>query len=285
MNKKEFKFLLKSRESINLEFKEALDAKAIAKSIVAFANSEGGKIILGVDDKGNAKGINVTNSLKSEIQTIARNCDPAININLEEFENVLIIHVEDGKNKPYRCSQGFFIRQGSNSQKLSTEEIREFFNKERKILFDEQINLDFTFKNGFDKNRLEAFIEKAELSKVISERDILKNLGVLSAEDNNFKNAGVLFFCKDIKIFFPHAIITCVLYKGADKQYIIDKKDFTADILTNYKDTLDYFYKNLKLIYKIEGFGPRKEILEIPDEALKEAVVNAIAHRDYKYLV
>ena len=105
MNKKEFKFLLKSRESINLEFKEALDAKAIAKSIVAFANSEGGKIILGVDDKGNAKGINVTNSLKSEIQTIARNCDPAININLEEFENVLIIHVEDGKNKPYRCSQ------------------------------------------------------------------------------------------------------------------------------------------------------------------------------------
>ncbi|MDP2926219.1 MAG: helix-turn-helix domain-containing protein [Nanoarchaeota archaeon] len=281
MDKKEFEFLLKSGEGINLEFKESFDSKNIAKSIVAFANSEGGRILLGVNDKCQVKGINITNKLKSEIQDIARNCDPEIKIVLETYENVLIIHVEEGKNKPYRCSQGFSIREGSSSQKLSTDEIREFFNKERKIIFDEKINPDFTFKNGFDKKKFNAFIEKAKIIRTIPDKEILKNIGVLSENGEDFKNAGALFFCDDIEKFLPHAIITCVLYKGLDKVYIIDKKDFHSDILTNYNEALNYFYKNLRLVYKIEGFGPRKEILELPDEALKEALINAIAHRDY----
>ena len=68
------------------------------KEIVAFANFNGGKIFLGMDDKGKIKGINITNKLKSQIQDIARNCDPSIKINLEEFENVLIINIEEGKD-------------------------------------------------------------------------------------------------------------------------------------------------------------------------------------------
>jgi len=62
---------------------------------------------------------------------------------------------------------------------------------------------------------------------------------------------------------------------------IIDRKDFTSDIISNYKDTIAFLIRNLRLEYKIEGFGPRKELLEIPEEALKEAVVNAMSHRDY----
>ncbi len=59
------------------------------------------------------------------------------------------------------------------------------------------------------------------------------------------------------------------------------KKDFKSDIIANYHDTIGFFYRNLRLKYEIKGFGPRKEILEIPEEALKEALVNAICHRDY----
>ncbi|MCK4429382.1 MAG: winged helix-turn-helix transcriptional regulator, partial [Candidatus Aenigmarchaeota archaeon] len=62
---------------------------------------------------------------------------------------------------------------------------------------------------------------------------------------------------------------------------IIDKKDFTAEVFSNYEDVMKFLYKNLKIIYRIEGFGPRKEILEIPEDALKEAIINSIAHRDY----
>src|SRR3989338_8210485 len=210
MNKDEFDFLLKQGEGLRLEFKENFDSKNLGKEIIAFANTEGGQIFIGVNDKGEVKGIQITNKLKSEIQDLARNCDPSVHIKLETIDNVLIVNVDEGINKPYRCSAGFFLRQGSNSQKLSTDEIREFFNKEGKILFDEFVNPIFGFNNGFNKIKFDIFLQKSKMSRVISNDDILKNLGVLT-ESGNFRNAGVLFFCDNVEGFFRHAIITCVL--------------------------------------------------------------------------
>jgi len=280
MNKSEFKFLLQQDEGLKLEFKESFDSKNLAKEFVAFANTEGGRVFIGVSDDGDIKGIEITNKLKSEIEDIARNCDPPVYVDFESVDNVLVVNVEEGFNKPYRCSQGFFIRQGSNSQKLSTDEIREFFNREGKILFDEAINKDFTFKNGFNKTKFESFLQKASISRVIPDKDILRNLGVLT-DTGKFKNAGVLFFCDNVEKFFRQAIITCVLYKGTNKYKIIDRKDFTEDALSNYENTMAFLLRNLRLEYKIETAGPREEILEIPENALKEAVVNSMAHRDY----
>jgi len=280
MDKKEFGFLLKQGEGLKLEFKENFDSKGLGKEIVAFANTEGGRIFIGVDDQGKVKGIQITNKLKSEIQDLARGCDPSIIINLETIDNVLIVDVDEGINKPYRCSAGFYLRQGSNSQKLSTEEIREFFNKERKILFDEAINPTFSFDNGYDKTKLTAYLGKAKLSRVIPDETILKNMGVLT-ENRKFKNAGVLFFCDNVERFIPQATVTCVLFKGLDKQFILDKKDFKLDLSSNYEEVLKFLYANLKTVYRMEGFGPRKEILEIPDKALKECIINAMTHRDY----
>src|SRR3989338_1734460 len=225
MNKKEFEFILKHGEGLKSEFKENFDSKKIGKEIAAFANTEGGRVFIGVNDNGEVKGIRITNKLKSEIQDIARNCNPSICIKLETIGNVLIVNVDEGVNKPYRCAAGFFLRQGSNSQKLSTDEIRDFFNKEGKILFDENIHPIFSFDNGFDGNKFNAFLDMAKISRTISEKDILKNLGVLT--EAGFKNAGVLFFCDNVERFFRHAIVTCVLYKGIDKYKIIDRKDFT----------------------------------------------------------
>ncbi len=82
MNKKELKFILQEGEGQFIEFKENLDKK-FAQEIVAFANASGGRIFLGIDDKNNIKGINITNKLKSEVQDIARNCDPSIVIKFE----------------------------------------------------------------------------------------------------------------------------------------------------------------------------------------------------------
>ena len=280
MNKKEIEFIIKSGEGINTEFKESFDSKNIAKEIVAFANSNGGKIFVGISDLGEAKGVKITNKLKSEMQDIARNCDPPIRIELETFNNILIVNIPERLDKPYRCSAGFFLRQGSNSQKLSTDEIRAFFNKEGKILFDECVNNYFNFKNGFDRSKFEIFLQKAKISRVISDENILRNLGVLT-DTGKFKNVGVLFFCDNIEKFFRQAIITCVLYKGNDKYKIIDRKDFTEDALSNYDNAIAFLLRNLRLEYKIETAGPREEILEVPEDALREAVVNAMAHRDY----
>ena len=279
MNKKGLEFILQEGEGQFIEFKESFDPKNLAKEIVAFVNSQGGRVFLGVDDQGRVKGVQATNKLKSQIQDLARNCDPPIHVRLEEIGNVLIIEVDEGINKPYKCSAGFFLRQGSSSQKLSTDEIRDFFNKEGKILFDEGINDDFSFEEGFNKSKFEDFVKRARLSRTISDEDILKNIGVLT-KNGKFRNAGVLFFCDNIEKFFRHAIVTCVLYKGTDKYKIIDRKDFTEDAISNYNGTMAFLMRNLRLEYEIKA-GPREEILEIPQEALREAIVNAMAHRDY----
>lgn len=76
MDKKEFEFLLNQGEGLRAEFKENIDSKNIGKEMVAFANTEGGRIFIGINDKKEIKGIEITNKQKSELQDIARNCDP-----------------------------------------------------------------------------------------------------------------------------------------------------------------------------------------------------------------
>ena len=78
------KLILKKGETHKIEFKEKID-KSLDKEIVAFANSSGGQIYIGITDEGKVKGINITNKLKSQIGDIAKNCDPKIFISLKEI--------------------------------------------------------------------------------------------------------------------------------------------------------------------------------------------------------
>ena len=90
MNKKEFEFILKAGEGYFVEFKESID-KTLAKEIVAFSNSQGGKIFAGISDNGQVKGIKITNKLKSLVFDIARNCDPPVLVNVSSYENKILM--------------------------------------------------------------------------------------------------------------------------------------------------------------------------------------------------
>src|SRR6056297_962436 len=96
ISKKELEFVLQGGEGQFIEFKENISG--IDKEIVAFANASGGRLFIGISDKGKIKGIEINNKLKSHIQDIANNCDPIVNINLQEFGTILIINVPEGKN-------------------------------------------------------------------------------------------------------------------------------------------------------------------------------------------
>src|SRR3989344_1610604 len=281
MDKKELNFILQEGEGLKLEFKESLSS--LDKEFVAFANSSGGRIFLGVSDSGKIKGINITNKLKSEIQDIANNCDPKIKIKLEVFENILIIHVEECSDKPYKCSSGFYLRQGPNSQKMKRDEIIDLIHDSGKIRFDAKINNKFDINKDLDKNKLTKFLQLAKITKNLSTKEILTNLSV--AEKNGKKvimnNAGILLFAKEPEKFIRQNFVTCVLYKGTEKVDVIDRKDFKNDLLENYENAFAFLRQHLRLEYEIKGYGPRKEIPEIPYEALREAVINALIHRDY----
>ena len=278
MDKKEFEFILKEGEGYNLEFKESFSSD-ISKEICAFANAVGGKILIGVTDDKKIKGIKITNRLKSQIHDLVRNFDPKLEIILEEFNNILIINIPEGKNKPFSVNGKFYVRQGTNSQQLSRDEIRGFFQKEGKITFDEKPNNKFNFKEDFNEQAFKLFLEKAKISPIINREEILTNLELI--EDSKMRNAGVLLFCNKISKFFLNAVITCVLFLGEDKVSILDRKEFEGDLHTNYQNALDYIKSKLNTEYIIKTAGPREEKLELPEEALREALLNSIVHRDY----
>src|SRR3989344_8229303 len=274
MKKEEFDFIISEGEGFKIEFKEAFDPKNLSKELVAFANSEGGKILLGVTDHKQIKGIEITNKLKSQIQDLARNCDPEIKISLEEHENILIVNVEEGKDKPYKSSQGFFIRQGTSSQKMKRDEIIDFINEEGKIKFDESI----TNIKKYDSKLISQYLDKAGIKKKPN-KDTLFNLGV--ADKNGFLNStGILFFTKNPKQHLINAYITCARYKGIEKVSVIDRKDFEEDLVTQVEQAVEFVKRNTRLEYEIKGLY-RKEIPEYPIEAVRESILNAVMHRDY----
>ena len=106
MNPEELAMLLEEGEGYKIEFKEGISG--IDKDMVAFTNSSGGRIFLGITDDKQIKGINITNRLKTQIQDIANNCRPKVKIFLEQIEfhdkDVLIVSVREGEDKPYECS-------------------------------------------------------------------------------------------------------------------------------------------------------------------------------------
>ena len=209
---------------------------------------------------------------------MTRNFDPPLPISVEEVGSVLIINVEEGLNKPYSLGGRFYLRYGANSQQLNRDEIRDFFRQENLIGFDDKINTEFDLLNDLDDEKFNRFIEITKISQVIKRENVLENLGLL--KNGNMKNAGILLFCPIITKFFLNATIGCFLYMGNSKYKILDKKEFYEDILSNYNNTIQYLMTHLNTEYIIKG-GPREEKLELPEEALREAVINAIAHRDY----
>jgi ATP-dependent DNA helicase RecG len=111
---------------------------------------------------------------------------------------------------------------------------------------------------------------------------LLQNLGLgENGKKFNINNAGVMFFGKKRDYYIRQVYVTCVLFKGTNKVKIIDRKDFRDGLLQDYENAYKFLQQHLRLEYVIEGGGPRKEIPEIPYEALKEALLNAIIHRDY----
>ena len=246
---KNLKSILEKGEDHKTEFKEKVD-KNLDREIVAFANSSGGRIYIGITDENKIKGINITNKLKSQIQDIARNCDPKIDILLREIkeEKVLIIEVTESQKKPHRCSSGFYIRSGASSQKLNTQEIRSFMEEEGVLDFDKISCKEFDIKKDFDKEKLFSLMDRSEIKyNKRSYLQILENLEVAKKQGSEiiFNNAGVLFFAKNLSKFFPNAEISCALFKGKDKFHdIIDRKVFNRDIINNIEDSVN-FLKNI----------------------------------------
>ena len=278
---KELQLILEEGEGYRIEFKVTFSG--LDKEMVAFANASGGRIFLGISDDNKITGVRNSNKLKSQVQDIANNCQPPIKIGIAEYKSILIITVREGEDKPYKCTSGFYTRVGPNSQKLSRDEIVGFFQSEGKIRYDELSNLKFDSETHFGIKKLDKFLRLAGISRVMDTADILVNLGAAERQEGKliFNNTGVFFFAKNLQDIYYHTAVVCALYKGKEKVDVLDRRDFNEDIIGNIDGAMNFLKQYIPVRYEMTGEPKRREIPEIPYEALREAVINAVAHRDY----
>jgi ATP-dependent DNA helicase RecG len=279
---KDLDVILSGGESYKVEFKESVD-KSLPCEVCAFANAAGGKIFIGVNDNGRIVGTDTSSNARSRLQDTINHVEPPLKVDIDVEDNIIIVTVPEGSHKPYSCPKGFYLRSGPNSQKLKRDSIMEFFQNEGRIHYDEIIHEDMPISERFNETAYRRYVKLAKISDVLDMEAILINLNCAAFVNSRlcFTNAGILFFrANEEDMKFRHTQIVCALYKGVDKSYILDSKELNTDIVANIDDAMVFLKKHLRVNYKIETLR-RENVLELPEKALREAIVNAVCHRDY----
>lgn len=277
MNADNIRLLIREGEGLTTEFKQKYSSR-VDEDIVAFANTKGGRLLLGVRDDGSIAGECLTGELKGRINALVRNCKPSIHIEVAQAGDIVIVEVPEGTEKPYSCGSGYFRRFNGTTQKMNHDEIKVMFRDHDTVSFEEKTVKRFTIAD-VSREKIRAFTHEAEIGIGKTETiDFLRSLNV--ADGSTINNAGILFFAEDVHKFLPQARMTLVAFKGTEKLNIYDRRDIEDDLLTQFNEAILFIEKHLNIRSEIKGVN-REDIYEIPLAAIREAVVNAIMHRDY----
>ncbi len=277
---------IKKGENKRLELKERLpSSESIAKTVIAFSNTSGGKLIIGVNNKKEIVGINEDKIFMYEekITSIINDlCYPTIlpeiyaqNIN---GKVLLVIEVPKGPLLPYYLKgkgklKGTYIRVGSTNRVADEEMIAELQRQRLSKSFDEEVNFEFDIKD------LNLSIIYKEFQNIGRECDYnkLKNLKLIKVVNGKDLPTNALLIALGM---FDNTMIKCARFKGVTKEIFIDKKEFNNDLFTNLENSIKFLQNHLNLSAEVKGLQLKEE-LEIPFLALREALINAIVHRDY----
>lgn len=292
MDELELQETLAKGEDTYTQFKENVyNADQLAQEMIAFSNSMGGMIIIGVTDKGEIKGL-TDEDIRRLNQLIANvsseNVKPAIFPKTEiitiENQKVLLVHIPYGANKPYCTNKGvYYTKSGSDKRKVSQDELRRLFQESGKLYADEMIfkNADF---NDIDLKLFKHFHEKKYGMPFEGDESslpqIFENLNL--ASDGYLNLAGLLLFGKNPMKYTPLSQVIAVSFIGTDiggREYR-DSENIEGNVKKLYTDALAFIKRNLRKIQDGQDFNTTG-ILEIPPPVLEELLINALIHRNY----
>jgi ATP-dependent DNA helicase RecG len=285
--------LLTQPESKILEFKKDLSSlRPILKTIVAFANTSGGTLIIGITSE--KKLVGIADIFKSEetlanaiADGIAPSFLPEIEIATIEDKNLLIVKVFHWKAPFYLKKEGIpngvFIRLGSTSRPASPEIILELQRSVMNQSFDQQGLQDLS-QTALDFNKIQTAFKST--NKKIDERKLC-SLGILIPFKKGFMPSigGVILFGKDEirQQYFPDAKVKCARFRGTTREDIVDRYEIKGSILDAVDEVPKFIARNTRFSAKIQKLR-RKDIAEYPELALREILINAFAHADYSIL-
>jgi len=271
--------LIARGEGPTVEFKRSL-TKDVGRELCAFANADGGTILIGVTDTDEIVGVANHNRLKSRVQSTARSAEPPIEVEVESVGRALRIVVPPQKRKPYSFGGRFFMRIGANSQQMSNAEVEDLFYAVGRLHFDRKPCAEFSIEKDLDEETWARFCHRAKVPEAMDRMVALRNLRLLDGEDR-MTHAGAWLLARDIRRFTTTAHVSCALFMGIEKVRILDRRDFHRDIPTMIDDAVAWMLTKINVEFIIEHVQ-REERPELPEEALREAVANAMTHRDYR---
>ena len=284
--------LAQGEDSRNQFKKNVTNADALAAELVAFSNTVGGKIFIGVDDDGVIVGLKVAdiqriNQLLSN--TASQNVRPAINPLTEIFtieeKCILVVDVVKGSNKPYQDKNGvIWVKKGSDKRRATArEEIQRLFQESGMVHADiipaggmTITDIDMPYFTAFFQKRY----GKSLKDQQIPLEQLITNLNL--GKDGLLNITGALLFSNTPEIRLPSYIVKAAAFPGisiATEEYI-DSRDITGKLSNIFQQTIGFLMDNTRQIQGEQGINsPGKP--EIPRIVLEELVANALVHRDY----
>ena len=268
-----------NKESQTLEYKQSWRNDCL-KAVSAFANSDGGVLIVGLDDKGKPSGLKNFKKLLEDIPNTIRNklgIIPSIKPNKKNTIKITVAPC----SVPISYNGKYYIRSGSTVQELQGKELADFLMKKSGSTWDDIVEERAGF-NEMNNDSIEKFKKYAvdRIPSIIKETDnttLLQKLNLI--DDGDLKRAAVLLFGNDPQKFYLQSVVRI-------GKFLSDTEIQTTDIVKgNLFAQLESALEILRTKYlvsniKYEGIH-RRDILEYPYEALREAIINALIHRDY----
>jgi len=293
---------LEKTEGLNTENKLELPGKDISflKTVVAFANGQGGKFLFGIRDEDHAVIGMDDETLFQDIDAItniiADNCVPAIIPNVYpqtvQGKTIIVAEIPMGRQRPYYVKKlgmmdGTFIRISAESRQAPDYLVKELMFEGANRFFDKTVCLDLEASDK-DIAKLCRSLKKTARYNCIEEGDKRKVKDVTPAQ---LLSWGILTQ-KDGKVVptNAYALLTghwrlptmtqCALFKGVDKCIFLDKREYEGPVQDQQEEALQFVLKNIRLGARIRGLY-RQDIYEIPSVAIRELLINCVLHRSY----
>lgn len=281
--------LLQQKEGVRLEFKAQPNIDAIAKSITSFINTQGGDLVVGIDDNKKVVGIENAQqqafSIQSALVDLIKPTAP-ISVQVVNYKknDVILISVWEGAKKPYQYKGVIYNRIGQVTKTTSPEKLTNLISQRKQadfhwermpVLGAELIDLDTV---EIDKT-IKLFKEYKKEAKIEDVEDFLIQVGLL--QNGNITNACMVLFGKNPIRFIPQSRIRLTLYPSKTSgNKFIDDKMFEGNVFKNIAAIFEYldivYGKNLTVNGLLRTDKPNYPVL-----ALREGILNAIVHRDY----
>jgi ATP-dependent DNA helicase RecG len=268
------------QETQHIEYKSSFNEDVI-ETLVAFANSQGGKVYLGLNDNGKAvKNFTIgKESIQNWINEIKNKTQPLVipdvkTVKMDGIE-VVELRVPEYPVKPVACRGKYFKRVGNSNHQMSLSEISDMYLKTFNLSWDYYIDTQHSIDN-ISLDKINCFIDKRlQGDKREDPLHLLQKYELL--REGKITNACYLLFVKE---FSPLTGIQAGRFKSPTK--IIDSITISTDLFTEVDELMAFLRRHFMTEYIITGKIQREERFDYPEEAIREIVLNMIVHRDYR---